>query len=253
MVKHSTCSRRWRSSLITVAIGLAAPVTVHAQVSIPGLPQIVIDPRNLVQNARQVAQAATQINNQRLQIQYQLRALSKLSRPNWRDINGLLYQLDILMQTGEALAYSTADLDRLFRETFPGYELPTDWVASDAQRTQATRALATLHASLAATRRQMQDVAPGMMRLQQIKAQMGGIQGTQEAVELQNTLQAYAAEELVMLRQAVAVQTNAMAVAQAQQVQRQMEEQAVLDQILENTLSRPRTHSPGFDGRWRRP
>ena len=51
----------------------------------------------------------------------------------------------------------------------------------------------------------MQDVAPGMMRLQQIKAQMGGIQGTQEAVELQNTLQAYAAEELVMLRQAVAV------------------------------------------------
>ena len=37
----------------------------------------------------------------------------------------------------------------------------------------------------------------------------------------------------MMLRQAVAVQTNAMAVAQAQQVQREMEEQAVLDQIDE--------------------
>jgi len=99
----------------------------------------------------------------------------------------------------------------------------------------------------------MQDIGPGMARLRQIKAQMGGIEGTQQAVELQNTLQAYAAEELMMLRQAVAVQTNAIAVAQAQQVQREMEEQAVLDQILENTLSRPRTHSPGFDGRWRRP
>jgi P-type conjugative transfer protein TrbJ len=99
----------------------------------------------------------------------------------------------------------------------------------------------------------MQEIRPGMARLQQIKAQMAGIQGTQQAVELQNTLQAYTAEEMVMLRQAVAVQTNAMAVAQAQQVQREMDEQAVLNQILANTLSRPRTYSPGFDGRWRRP
>jgi P-type conjugative transfer protein TrbJ len=232
---------------------LTIPVSAHAQFSIPGLPQIVIDPRNLVQNARQVAQAATQINNQRLQIEYQLRALAKLSRPNWRDINGLISQLDLVMQEGESLAYSASDLDEQFRRTFPGYELPAGWVASDAQRTQATRALATLHASLSATRRQMQDIRPGIVRLQQIKAQMGGIQGTQQAVELQNTLQAYTAEELVMLRQAVAVQTNAIAVAQAQQVQRGMEEQAVLGQLLDNTLSRPRTHSPGFDGRWRRP
>ena len=89
--------------------------------------------------------------------------------------------------------------------------------------------------------------------MRQIKMQMGGIQGTQEAVELQNTLQAYTAEELMMLRQAVAVQTNTMAVANAQDVQREMEEQAVLEQILTNTLHRPRTHSPGFDGRWGRP
>jgi P-type conjugative transfer protein TrbJ len=232
---------------------LTIPVSAHAQFSIPGLPQIVIDPRNLVQNARQVAQAATQINNQRLQIEYQLRALAKLSRPNWRDINGLMSQLDLLMQEGESLAYSASDLDEQFRRTFPGYELPAGWVASDAQRTQATRALATLHASLSATRRQMQDIRPGIVRLQQIKAQMSGIRGTQQAVELQNTLQAYTAEELVMLRQAVAVQTNAIAVAQAQQIQREMEEQAVLGQVLDNTLSRPRTHSPGFDGRWRRP
>jgi P-type conjugative transfer protein TrbJ len=252
-MKRSTSLRRWRSSIAMAGVLLGIPAAAHAQFSIPGLPQIVIDPRNLVQNARQVAQAATQINNQRLQIQYQLRSLAKLSRPNWREIDGLMYQLDVLMQQGEALAYSAANLDEEFRRTFPGYELPTDWVASDAQRTQATRALATLHASLAATRRQMQDIGPGMARLRQIKAQMGGIEGTQQAVELQNTLQAYAAEELMMLRQAVAVQTNAMAVAQAQQVQREMEEQAVLDQILANTLSRPRTHSPGFDGRWRRP
>lgn len=252
-MKLSTFSRRWLGSAYLVLTALAAPAAAHAQIPIPGLPQIVFDPKNLIENARQVAQTARQINNQRMQIQYQLQALSKLRNPNWREISGLVNQLDALMQQGEALAYSAADLDAQFQRTFPGYELPAGWVASQAQRTQATRALATLRASLNATRRQMQDLRPGMARLGQIKRQMGGIQGTQEAIELQNTLQAYAAEELMMLRQAVAVQTNVVAVAQAQQVQREMQEQVVLDQILRNTLSRPRTRSAGFDGRWRQP
>jgi P-type conjugative transfer protein TrbJ len=252
-MRRSTYSRKWLFSLLASGACLTMPVAAHAQFSIPGLPQIVIDPRNLVHNARQVAQMATQINNQRLQIQYQLRALAKLRQPSWRDINGLVYQLDVLMQQGEALAYSAANLDAQFRETFPGYELPVGWAASEAHRSRATRTLATMQASLAATRRQMQDIQPGLVRLRQIKMQMVGIEGTQQAVELQNTLQAYTAEELMMLRQAVAVQTNAIAVANAQDVQREMEERAVLDQILANTLDRPRTHSPGFDGRWRRP
>lgn len=250
-MQRSTFSRGRLFSIALAIATLVSPATTAAQFSIPGLPQIVIDPRNLVQNARQVAQTATQINNQRLQIQYQLQALAKLQRPNWRDMNSLVNQLDFLMQQGEAIAYSAGNLDEQFRRTFPGYELPVGWVASEAQRTRATRALATLHASLATTRRQMQDIQPGMLRLREIKTQMTGVQGTQQAVELQNTLQAYAAEELMMLRQAVAVQTNALAVAQADQVQRAVDEQAVLDQVLHNTLSRTRPTSPGFDGRWR--
>lgn len=252
-MRLSTFSRRLLYSACVFTTVTGAPATAHAQFSIPGIPQIVLDPRNLVQNARQVAQAAQQINNQRMQIQYQLQALSKLRSPNWREISGLVNQLDALMQRGEALAYSTADLDAQFQQTFPGYRLPTGWVASQVQRVQATRALATLRASLNATRRQMQDLRPGLARLDRIKRQMGGIQGTQQAIELQSTLQAYTAEELMMLRQAMAVQTNVVAVAQAQQVQREMQEQVVLDQILRNTLSRPRTRSAGFDGRWRRP
>jgi conjugal transfer/entry exclusion protein len=53
------------------------------------VPQIVIDPRNLVQNARQVAQAAQQIDNQRRQILYQIQALQRLRNPNWRELSGL--------------------------------------------------------------------------------------------------------------------------------------------------------------------
>ena len=252
-MKRSTFSRQLLCSACLLAPLLGAPAAAHAQFGIPGVPQIVFDPKNLIENARQVAQTAQQIENQRRQILYQIQSLRKLQNPNWREISGLVGQLDALMQQGEALAYSAADLDAQFRRTFPGHELPAGWVASETQRTQATRALATMHATLNTTRRQMQDLRSGIVRLGQIKRQMASIQGTQEAIELQNTLQAYAAEELMMLRQAVAVQTNAVAVAHAQQVQREMQEQVLLDQILRNTLSRPRTRSAGFDGRWRQP
>lgn len=251
---HSTFSRRILASVFVLAgATLAAPGAAHAQLPIPGLPQIVLDPKNLVENVRQVAQTARQIENQRQQILHQIQSLRKLSNPNWREIGGLVDHLDALMRQGEALAYSAADLDAQFRQTFPGYQLPAGWVASEGQRVQATRALATLRASLAATQRQMQDLRPGMARLGQIKQQMGSIQGTQEAIELQNTLQGYVAEELMLLRQAVAVQTNAVSVAHARQVQKELQEQAVLEEIVRNTLGRPRTPSPGFDGRWRSP
>ncbi|HEV2150456.1 MAG TPA: hypothetical protein VGR37_23855 [Longimicrobiaceae bacterium] len=250
---RSTFSRRLLASAFLTAAALAAPGAAHAQIPIPGVPQLVFDPRNLVENIQQVAQAAQQIDNQRQQILYQLQSLRKLQNPNWREIGGLVDQLDALMRQGEALAYSAANLDAQFRQTFPGYQLPAGWVASTQDRMQATRALATLRASLAATQRQMQDLRPGMARLGQIKQQMGGIQGTQEAIELQNTLQGYVAEEMMLLRQAVAVQTNAVAVAHARQVQRELQEQAVLEQIVRNTLNRPRTPAYGFDGRWRAP
>jgi P-type conjugative transfer protein TrbJ len=250
---HWTCSRRLLASAFVVTAALAAPGAAEAQIPIPGIPQIVLDPKNLVENVRQVAQAAQQIDNQRQQILYQIQSLRKLQNPNWREIGGLVNQLDVLMRQGDALAYSAANLDALFRQTFPGYQLPAGWVASEQNRIQATRALATLRSSLAATQRQMQDLRPGMARLGQIKRQMGGIQGTQEAIELQSTLQGYVAEELMLLRQAVAVQTNTVAVAHARQVQRELQEQAVLEQIVRNTLSRPRPPSPGFDGRWRAP
>jgi P-type conjugative transfer protein TrbJ len=230
-----------------LALGVvAAPAAAHAQFA-------VLDGSNLVQSIRQVAQSAQQIDNQRRQILYQIQALQRLPNPNWRELSGLVNQLDQIMRQGQALAYSAAQLDRLFQQTFPGYQLPADLRIGAAQRQQAERSLATLRASLNAVSRQMADAQPGLARLGQIKRQMNGIVSPQQALELQNTLQGYAAEELVMLRQAISIQTNAQAVAEAARLQRQMQADAALEQLLRATVNRRRTTSPGTDGSWRRP
>lgn len=52
----------------------------------------------------------------------------------------------------------------------------------------------------------MADAQPRLARLGQIQRQMNEIVSPQQAPELQNTLEGYVAEELVMLRQAISIQ-----------------------------------------------
>jgi type IV secretion system protein TrbJ len=187
----------------------------------------VIDPSNLAQNISQVARAVQQINNQRLQIQYQLQALQKLPTHNWRDIRYLVQQLDILMQQGQALAYSLANLDAQFQQTFPGGQVASNnLVLSVSQRVQAQRTLGTMRAALNVLSEQSRQFAGGQAKLASIKGQMSGVRGTQEALELQATLDAFLAEEVGLLRQTLTAQANMQAVYNAYAVNSQAETRA---------------------------
>ena len=104
----------------------------------------VYDAANHSENILQVAKAISQINNQRLQIQYQLQALKKLGGATWRDIRPLVQQLDALMQQTQALAYSLANLDQQFQQTFSGWQATSsNLVLPVNQRRQAERTLGT--------------------------------------------------------------------------------------------------------------
>lgn len=197
----------------------------------------VIDPSNLQQNIAQVTHAIEQASNQRLQIEYQLQALAKLDDPNWGDIRPLLQRLDELMREGQALGYSLANLDRQFRETFPGWQAsPTNLELPEAQRVQAERTLGTMRAALNALNEQARRVASGQARLAAIKEQTSGIRGTQEALELQATLDAFVADEIGLLRQTVTTQANIQAIYNAYVINQEAEMRAnfraMMDRIV---------------------
>lgn len=207
--------------LIVCALGASLlPGRVVAQFT-------VIDPSNLAQNITQVAKAIQQINNQRLQIQYQLQALRKLGGANWRDIRALVQQLDILMQQGQALAYSLANLDQQFQQTFPGWQVASsNLILPVSQRIQAQRTLGTMRATLNVLSEQARQFGSGQATLASIKAQMSNIQGTQQALELQATLDAFVAEEIGLLRRTLTAQANMQAVYNAYVVNGQAETRA---------------------------
>lgn len=242
-------SRQLASALVAAAAA-TAPAFVHAQIPIPGIPQIVFDPKALYEQGKTIQQRIEMIEMQKRQLQYQVDALRKLANPNWRQIGNLMYQMDAVMREGNALAYSLSNIDEQFQRTFPGYQVPVDYPAES--REQVSRTLATLRAALNVASLQARDVGYGQQTLAQIKARMGSAEGHQQAIELQSTLIGFTADELSALRQAVAIQTNAQAVYQAYQLQQQAQGQAVFDEMIARSRNRSPSGAATVDATWRR-
>ena len=238
------------SRLLASALVAAAAAAAPAPAQIPGIPQLVFDPRALYEQGKTIQQRIEMIGLQKRQLQYQIDALRKLSNPNWRQIGTLMYQMDAVMREGNALAYSLSNIDQQFQQTFPGYRVPVDYPAES--REQMTRTLATLRAALNVASLQARDVGYGQQTLAQIKSRMGSAQGHQQAIELQSTLIGFTADELSSLRQAIATQTNAQTVYQAYQLNQQSQAQAVFDAMVEQTRNRPSPARETWDVRLRR-
>ena len=232
-----------RSALLLCACALGTallPGRAHAQWT-------VFDPTNLAQNVQQVLRSAQQIDNQRQQILYQIQALRKLANPNWRDITTLVQQLDLLMQQAAALGYSVEAIDQEFERTFAGDRAETNNLLIPAsQRNQALRTLGTMRAALNVLHLQARNFRSGQQRLADIKARMAGTRGTQEALELQVTIDAFLAEEMGLLRQSVATQTNVQAVYNAYVVNRESQMSANYRAMLDRMSAVPAASNRNF-------
>jgi type IV secretion system protein TrbJ len=216
------------SAIVVVAISMT-PFGAQAQFGLLGS-GIVFDPSNFARNVLHYARRLEQMNLQRQQLQQQLTAMRKLRAPNWREINATIAQMDALMQQGQALGYSLRAIDAEFQRTFPGAKpfqnYPTE------QQGQAARTLATLRGALNAANRASRDVPTSVAQLDAMKRQLAGIQGHEEALELNGTIGMYSAEELTLLRQAVSGLTNVQAVYYADQVNAQAQETATVRERL---------------------
>jgi P-type conjugative transfer protein TrbJ len=246
--------RRFRAGvlarLLALALGLApagAPPAA-AQIPVTDLAHITVNSTwhyaHYVQFAYQIVQQYQQILNQVRQIDAQLRALQKLAQPQWRDLSGLLGELDRLTRGGRALSYALADVAAQFRATFPGWQSWSDATDFPAQN---QRALDTLGAALSAVGRQAQGFAADEATLARIRVQMATTAGHQQALEQLSTLAAFTAQEQLLTRQALAASANVAAVAGGYWLNRDAHAEATCDLLAtETALAGDRNASRGW-------
>lgn len=237
--KRSLCRRLALATLlIAFACGAGAP-TARAQWA-------VIDPAHIAKTVWNGRKIVEQVRKQRDQIRNEIRMLRALPDPPWREINALRRELDGVMRRGEAIAYSMDNLTREFGVTFPGFQEYADWSAG--RRRQFDRTLQTYSNVLVNLQRQGQHLRDSHAELQRIKGKMGGAEGQNASIQLGNTIGTFNAEELMLIRQLLATQTNAVAVQSAYRINKEAQEMAQMQKIYSDMANYDHPEGRGYTG-----
>jgi P-type conjugative transfer protein TrbJ len=229
--------------LLAAALAAGAATPAAAQIPVTDALNAYWQALHYVQFAEQIYQQSESLVNQATQIENQLRALKKLAHPNWRDIGGLLAELDSLIRSGRSLAFNYTNISDQFKKTFPGW---MRYIVPDGPQAQAERSLATFRAALATLSEHDPSLTGGEATLALIRQQMTTTQGTQQALEHLATISMFSAQEAILTRQALAVTANIHAVGSAYWIDREAQGAATDQDIARATaLAAAQSSSPG--------
>lgn len=206
----------------------------------------VIDPAHIAKTVWNGRKIVDQIRNQAEQIRNEIDMLRKLPSPPWRTIRAKMAELDEVMRAGEALAYSMDGLLDEFGITFPGFRAYADW--SVERRRQFDRTLQTFANTMMSLQQQGQHFQMSQDELDRIKGRLGSTEGQTGAIELGNTIGAFTAEELVLIRQLLATQANAQAVQAAYQINQEAQRLAYQERVYREMADYDHPTGRGFTG-----
>lgn len=200
---------------------------------------------NIVQTAQSILavwQRVEQIRQLYDQLRWMAEQLEELEDPGGREVASLLFHLGHLMRQGEALVYSLEDLERRFRETYPGPVVADDLPAEDRQRVQT--ALDTYLAVLSSSQRIARNFVPSQQTLGFMKSKLMAAEGNREVTQAAGLLTAFHAEETSKLLQQVTALVNLQAIHHAGEIGRQ----AAAEETFLHALDRARRPVPRYDG-----
>ena len=235
-----------RPLIATIAIILVAASSAWCQT-------IVIDLTNLVQNTisalkmiESVINEATMIANQLEQIRVLIQNTTNYPEGIWdREALPRLLRLGQIIEQEQALAYTLANVDRLFRERYPGYRPVTDWAREYDQLDAHDAGHAPRHPARGAPPRRGLRRRAGAHR--RSTALSDSAVGRMQAVQTGNMIAAEQVQQLVKLRQLVMAQVNAQNVYMASQTNREAQRAATQSEWIRNGNTRraaPRVRRP---------
>ena len=200
---------------------------------------IVLDLTNLIQNTISALKAIESVINEVQMIANQVKQIENMVQ-NTSTYSGVwdqealprLNRLGQIIEQEQAIAYSMAGMERVFRERYPGYRPITDWATAYDQWTRTT--LDTLRGTLAAVRLHADDFADEQRRVQTLTALSDSAEGRMQAIQAGNMLAAEQIQQLAKLRQLMMAQVNAQNVYMASVTNRDAQRTATQQEWVKN-------------------
>jgi P-type conjugative transfer protein TrbJ len=173
----------------------------------------------------------TQLSNELSMYAEQIRNGLALPSHIYGTINSDLTALSSIVQGGQALAYSLANLDTQFRNTFTGYGTsPNRYFAN--YKGWATTALDTLQGTLRAAGLQGSQLASEQAVLNTLRSQAQSPNGTVGAIQVMGDIAEQQTEQLMKLRQIMLADLSSKQAYQGAQLQKEAATTAATEQFF---------------------
>jgi P-type conjugative transfer protein TrbJ len=197
-----------------MAILLLTALPASAQFGGLGGASIVFDPSMF---GRQLEQLNAEVQGLRAALE-NLKAMTGGSA--WTNQAGYLDELGSLISTGNGLSYQLQNLQQQFTGTFPGYS----GSGTSSPQQQIERTLATLSGSLQSLQAQSINFQNEGAELASLASRNQAAPGALTALQLSNEINLAGANQAQQLRQLQMTAANAQAVAAANQLQEQIDQ-----------------------------
>lgn len=230
------------AAMLATVLATAAAAPARAQFAVYDAPNHVENLIQTVQSILAVVQRVEQIRHLYDQLRWMAAQIERLDDPGGREVASLLFHLGVLMQQGEALVYSLEDLERRFRDTYPGPVAAEDLPAEDRLRVET--ALDTYLAVLRSSQRVARNFVPSQQTLGAMKSNLMAAEGNREVTQAAGLLTAFHAEETSKLLQQVTALVNLQAVHHASEIGRQ----AAAETTILEAIARAQRPVVRYDG-----
>jgi P-type conjugative transfer protein TrbJ len=187
-----------------------------------GGPQIVFDPSVFGRQLEQLQQETATVANLAQQLQYMIKNTTGGGAGMWRSNQNFLTNLGDIINQQEGLSYTVQGLTGQFQQLYPGYNSAT---AAGVQSPQASAetTLNTLNGALASAQAQAQDFQAEQAALRALELKNQTAVGRLQAIQTGNEIALAQVQQIQLLRQLVMAEMNSRNVAQANQLNNQVQ------------------------------
>jgi P-type conjugative transfer protein TrbJ len=187
-----------------------------------------------VRQLQQLQQETATVSNLAQQLRYMALNTTPYLGGVWQPNTTFLGNLGNMIATEQGLSYALTNLPTQFAKIFPGFTAPAGVATVITQEAGQglNNTLATLSGTLVSLQGQAQDFAAENTELQTLNAANAAATGRLQALQIGNQIALLQVQQAQMLRQTMLSLTNALAVAQANQVSNQAQGIAATQQLV---------------------
>jgi type IV secretion system protein TrbJ len=227
----SRMNKSFLAILMALMIGVS-PVQQFAHAAPGVLATEITQLANRLQLLRSYIRQGQQLANELEMLEDMIKNTKTLPSQRFTAILSDIAQLHSIVQTGQALAYSMANIDGQFRSTFPGYAsfTPNQWYRN--YQTWSNRSLDTTLGTLKAAGLQASQMTSEGAVLEQLRRMAESSDGRLLALQVSNQIAHEQVDQLVKLRQLMLADLQSKQAYQAMMIQQDAGKQAAAEQFF---------------------